>query len=240
MADTGRRTARIPAVSPELLARARTILPEVTSLLAQRYGSAPLGNRVDPLEELVFIQLSIRTREETYVNVFEALHAALEGDWEGLLHIEDEELLPVLHGGGMASVKLARLRGQLLRIVERFGAATLDPLHDWSDEAAEGFLRSLPGVGPKAARCVLLYSLGRQVFPVDSHCRRVLDRLGFLPAGTDRKAADDILQALVPGPISHDLHVNLVHHGRTLCVPGTPRCNVCPLLALCPTGRART
>jgi endonuclease III len=226
------------ALSPELLARAQGSLPEISALLAQRYGTAPLGNRADPLEELIFIQLSIRTREETYVNVFEALNRALDGNWARLLRIPDAELLPLLHGGGMASIKLARLRGQLVHIIARFGAATLDPLHDWSDEQAEGFLRSLPGVGPKAARCVMLYSLGRHVFPVDSHCRRVLQRLGFLPSGTDRKAADDILQVLVPRPLRHDLHVNLVHHGRTLCVPRRPRCRECPLRQLCPVGRS--
>jgi endonuclease III len=226
------------ALARGLTGRTQASLPEVSSRLARRYCTASLGNRADPLEELIYIQLSIRTREQTYVNVFEALRRVLDGDWATLLEVDDADVLPTLHAGGMATVKLARLRGQLERIIERFGAATLDPLHRFTDEAAETFLRSLPGVGPKAARCVLLYSLGREVFPVDSHCRRVLDRLSFLPPGTKRKAADDILQALIPPSIRHDLHVNLVHHGRTLCSPGIPRCGECPLRELCPTGRS--
>jgi endonuclease III len=92
-------------------------------------------------------------------------------------------------------------------------------------------------VGPKVARCVLLYSLDRQVFPVDSHCRRVLGRLGFLPPRVDIKASHDFLQAIVPTEIRRSLHVNLIHHGRQICVPRTPDCGRCALLSLCPTGR---
>ena len=98
----------------------------------------------------------------------------------------------------MARVKLNRLTGQIAAIRHEFGAATLEPLRRLSDEKAESFLRSLPGVGPKAARCVLLYSLGRNVFPVDSHCLRVLTRLGVAAPALDRKAAHDVVQAVVP------------------------------------------
>src|SRR5690606_32237692 len=119
-----------------------------------------------------------------------------------------------------------------------FGGVTLEPLKSLTDEDAETFLRSLPGVGPKAARCVLMYSLGRDVFPVDSHCRRVLARLGFVPKKVDRKAANDFLQALVPREIRYNLHVNLVHHGRAVCLPSLPNCGHCPLADLCPTGKS--
>ncbi len=222
-----------------LLKRAGEVLPHVNRILHDEYGTASLGNKQDPLDELVFIQLSIRTRERTYLCVYEELSRAVNGEWERLLEIQDADLLPVLHGAGMAVIKLRRLRAQIVAIVDAFGSATLEPLRSMSNEGIENFLRSLPGVGPKAARCVMLYSLGRPVFPVDSHCRRVLDRLGFLPAGIDRKAADDFLQVLVPAPLRHDLHVNLVHLGRRTCLPRQPRCSECTILHLCPTGLNR-
>ncbi|HEX2092246.1 MAG TPA: hypothetical protein VHG28_07575 [Longimicrobiaceae bacterium] len=188
---------------------------------------------------MIYIQLSIRTREGAYADIYTELHRAVAGHWEELLKCPDDQLLEVLRRGGMADVKLRRLRAQLHTIRAAFGEVTLEPLRELATEAAEEFLVSLPGVGPKAARCVLMYSLGRAVFPVDSHCLRVLDRLGFVPSGMDRKKAHDFLQELVPPEIRFTLHVNLVHHGRLLCTPTNPDCDRCPLLDLCPTGLLR-
>ena len=139
----------------------------------------------------------------------------------------------------MGRVKADRLRGQLLGIRARFGKVSLARLRDMSNEEAEDFLRSLPGVGPKVARCVLLYSLDRELFPVDSNCHNVLFRVGLLPAHIHVKADHDYLQPLVPIGLRRSLHVNLVHHGRAICVPGTPRCDICPIVDLCVTGRSR-
>lgn len=215
-------------------------LIKVDRRLRGRYRTTPLGNLPDPLDELVFIQLSIRTRDGTYLRTYEELKNLVGGAWDRLLTVPEKDLLSVLRAGGMARVKLNRLKGQVAAIQETFGAVTLAPLHNLSDQEAESFLRSLPGVGPKAARCVLLYSLDRQVFPVDSHCLRILTRLAVADQSLDRKAAHDVLQRMVPQGVRHSLHVNLVHHGRELCTPRSPGCPECPLLDLCPTGQAKT
>lgn len=238
-----KRVKRKPlAPSKRLLQRAAEVLPEVERRLRQAYGAvpeghAPLGNKHNPLDELVYIQLSVRTRESAYQGTYPSIRRVVSGVWERLLSVPDDEALAALESGGMARVKLDRLRKQLAPLRDLFGRATLAPLRQMSTEDAEELLRSLPGVGPKVARCVLLYSLDREVFPVDSHCRRVLARLGFLPPKVDIKAAHDFLQALVPKGIRRSLHVNLIHHGRRICVPGTPDCGRCVLLSLCPTGK---
>lgn len=228
-----------PRPSSELKQRASEVLPEVDRRLRNAHHTALLGNKHDPLDELVYIQLSIRTREGAYTDIYSALRQLTENDWGNLLHLPSENVLGVMHAGGMAAVKLARLREQIELIRTAFGCVSLDPLQSLSTEDAEAFLRSLPGVGPKTARCVLVYSLGRDVFPVDSHCRRVLARLGFLAPKIARKSADDYLQELVVPAIRHTLHVNLVHHGRGVCLPTKPRCTGCMLLDLCPTGLTR-
>ena len=211
-------------------------LREISQRLEEAYRTGPLGNKPDPLDELIYIQLSIRTREGAYSRTYEDLQQACGGDWRRLLELPEDALLTALEAGGMAGVKRKRLVDQLTAIIDEFGDATLAPLAEMKTEEAERFLTDLPGVGLKTARCVLLYSLGRPVFPVDSHCLRVLERLGFLPDGVDRKSAHDPLQQIVPVDIRHDLHVNLIHHGRSLCLPGIPRCRLCPVVALCPTG----
>lgn len=233
-----------PRPDEELIQKASILLPEVDGRLRREYGgvpvgSAPLGNKRNPLDELIYIQLSVRTRETAYQGTYPALRRLVGGAWDRLLSLPDSVVLAVLESGGMARVKLERLRGQLLGIRERFGRVTLAPLRSMPDAEVEAFLRTLPGVGPKVARCVMLYSLDREVFPVDSNCHRVLDRLGFLPAGLHVKAGHDFLQELVPSRIRLSLHVNLIHHGRDRCLPGPPLCAECPLLSLCPTGQRR-
>lgn len=234
----GGETERAPTArsSAKLHRRAVTVLPRVDELLQAAYRTAPLGNKRNPLDELVYIQLSVRTREGAYRSTYPALRRLVGGVWERLLDVPIARSVEALNGGGMARVKLTRLRGTFLRIRGQFGRVSLAPLRAMSDTEAEIFLRTLPGVGPKVARCVLLYSLDRDVFPVDSHCRRVLARLGFLPAEVNVKASHDFLQALVPLRIRRSLHVNLVHHGREVCISGRPRCEQCALLSICPTG----
>lgn len=237
-----RGKSRSLAPSKRLLQRAAVVLPEVERRLRQVYGAVPeghvpLGNKHNPLDELVYIQLSVRTRESAYQGTYPSIRRVVSGVWERLLSVPDQDALAALESGGMARVKLDRLRQQIAPLRDLFGRATLAPLRGMSTEDAEAFLRSLPGVGPKVARCVLLYSLDRQVFPVDSHCRRVLGRLGLLPPKVNIKASHDFLQSLVPEETRRSLHVNLIHHGRRTCIPSAPDCSHCILLSLCPTGK---
>jgi len=213
--------------------RRNEFLLEVDRRLRKSHGADALGNKRNPLDELIYIQLSVRTRESAYQATYPALRRLVGGSWARLLELSDRQLLDALQGGGMATTKISRLRGITKGIRERFGRVSLAPLKKMSDADAEKILRALPGVGPKVARCVLLYSLDRNVFPVDTHCRRVLTRLGVMRERVDIKASHDYLQPLVPVGIRRSLHMNLVHHGRSVCVPRRPKCASCVLLDLC-------
>ena len=229
------------ASNGRLRARARTLLPQVERRLRRTFGTvprgvAPLGNKRDPVRELIFIQLTVRTPEATYLDTYARLRTVVGGEWARLRTLPDRSLLPALRSGGMGRVKLARLRGQLAALTQRFGRITLAPLRRMSDTEAEEVLCSLPGVGPKVARCVLMYSLDRDVFPVDSNCLRIFGRLGLLPRNLTLKASHDVVQDFVPPRLRRSLHVNLVRLGRSVCTRGKPHCALCPLLDLCPTG----
>ena len=201
--------------------------------------SAPLGNKPNPLDELVYIQLSVRTPEREYETIYRALRRLVGGKWERLLSVESERAVAVLQRGGMARMKVQRLTDSFRMLQSHFGRVTLAPLRRMANTEAEVLLLQLPGVGKKVARCILLYSLGRDVFPVDSHCFRVLERLGWAPQGLTYRRAHDPLQSLIPKPVRRSLHVNLIRHGRTICTPHNPHCSGCALLRCCPTGKHR-
>jgi endonuclease-3 len=113
----------------------------------------------------------------------------------------------------------------------------LSALRRMTTADAEAYLCSLPGVGVKSARCVLMYSLGREVFPVDIHSLRIMHRLGWVDwQGQRAESVADAAQRGVPPGLRKALHALLVQHGRLVC-KSRPRCASCILRAMCPSGQ---
>jgi endonuclease III len=205
---------------------------KVSSRLTERYRNPRLHNKSNPLDELIFILLSAKTAERSYLRTYAALRMKFH-PWSRILEAPASSVVAVITEGGLAEKKEKQLRALLLAIRERTGEVSLEFLSDLSDEDAESFLVSLPGIGLKSARCVLMYSLHRDVFPVDTHCRRVLSRLGLVEFERLTDSVQNRIQAKIPAGIRHTLHVNLVAHGREVCVSRRPRCGECPISEFC-------
>jgi endonuclease-3 len=88
-------------------------------------------------------------------------------------------------------------------------------------------------VGPKTAAIVLLFSLGRPAFPVDTHVHRVSRRLGLIGTKVSREKAHDVLEHLVDAQDYYAFHLNIIHHGREICTSRKPHCPECVLRDLC-------
>jgi endonuclease-3 len=158
------------------------------------------------------------------------------GSWEEVLHAPVEEVADAIRSGGIAVVKAGRIQRILAEIERREGGLDLSRLEHLSDEDARDYLLSLPGVGPKTAACVLLFSMRRAAFPVDTHVHRVTTRLGLIGPKVTAAAAHDVLSPRVPPELRYEFHVQLVRHGREVCKPDTPRCSDCVLFDLCGAG----
>ena len=141
-----------------------------------------------------------------------------------------------IRSGGLANTKAPRIQAILREIREREGRFDLSSLRQMSDREANGYLSSLPGVGPKTAAVVLAFSLGRDALPVDTHVHRVATRLGLIDPGTTAQKAHRVLEDLVPAEIRVPLHVGFIRLGREICKAGRPLCEDCPVFELCPTG----
>ena len=100
---------------------------------------------------------------------------------------------------------------------------------------AQAWLMALPGVGPKTAACVLLFSLDVPVMPVDTHVHRVARRLGLIGDRVSADAAHAILTELTPDDLMLDAHLLLIEHGRRTCRARNPRCGECVLADRCPS-----
>lgn len=202
--------------------------------LVRAYGTPDLGNVPDPLDEAVYIVLTYQTD----IGRARSVWADLKGrfpSWSDVLDAPVAELEVVLAPSGLQRAR-AKLIRQLLEAVRlRWGTLSLDTLRTMGSAQAEAELRALPGLDIKGARCVLLYSLQRPVFPVDSNTFRFMQRYGVVApsARYRRKATHDGLQALVAPADRHALHVNLVAHGQRTCLPKKPLCEACPVRRSC-------
>ena len=94
-------------------------------------------------------------------------------------------------------------------------------------------LTALPGIGRKTANVVLGTAFGEPAIFVDTHVRRLANRLGLTVEDDPDKIERD-LQALLPPKEWTAFAHRLIHHGRHICVARKPRCSVCPLLRRCP------
>jgi endonuclease III len=208
----------------------------IATILEGRYGKYPDESAGAVLDQLVWFLLSTRTTVENCEAAYSALRAAYP-DWEAVAEAPPEYLGGRLRPAGLFRARAANLKASLAIIRGRFGSADLEALRSWNDEDCEAFLRSLPGVGLKVARCVLSFGLGRRRFAVDAHIWRVTRRLGWhsFPGDAPSERGADAIQGMALGaedPLS--LHVNLIRLGREFCPAGEPKCGGCPLAPLCP------
>ena len=214
-------------------------IEKVARALKKEFKDFAHYNKQNPLDELFFILCSLRRSEKVYLEAFKSLKRTFP-KYELLDTASVKEISRAVSWGGLQNQKAAAAKKIVRHLIESFGKPTLAPLKKMSDDECEGFLTGLPGIGKKAARCVMLYSLERQVFPVDAHCWRIAGRLGWNCGGHNGShvsdSAVDNLQNLIPPALRFSLHVNMVSHGRKICTARSTKCGECVIVSFCING----
>lgn len=203
----------------------------IVAALERAYGSPRHGNPRNPLDDLVYIILSTRTRDPSFGRTFRRLKGSFPS-WNAVRRFDARRMERVLEPGGLGKLKTRQILAIITRLKRDFGRATLAPLGKMPDSEAEQFLTSLPGVGPKIAKCVLMYTLGRQVLPVDVHVHRIATRVGFR---TKRRpdTSQELIEGAVPPELRYSFHVNAISHGRSVCLSRRPLCRMCQISRWC-------
>jgi endonuclease III len=215
-------------------------LERIAARLAATYETPDLGNKQNPVDELVYIILSRRTRESAYQQAYEAITSRWQS-WDDVADASLPDIAATVRASGLGARKARSIKGALTEVRQQFGSYAM-PVGDWRDGRVYEFLVGLPEVGPKSAYCIMAMSLDRPAFAVDAHVGRVMARLGpYASIGLDLRPLDHkkrqaLLPPLIPLPIRRDLHVNVVAHGRVACRVHRPLCPDCPVLELCHFG----
>jgi len=208
-------------------------MAEIVDRLEAAYGKAVLRTRRPALDELVLTILSQNTSDRNSEHAYARMRERFP-TWGDVRDAPETELVEALRPGGLAVQKAPRIQAAL-RDLDRLDLEWLGGLP--ADEAMR-WLVALPGVGPKTASCVLLFSLDVPVMPVDTHIHRIALRVGLVPAGTTADAAHALLTEMTPPDRMLEAHLLLIKHGRTTCTARRPRCEECVLLDMCDYGRS--
>lgn len=220
--------------TPDQLQVIRRRMERLSIALEREYGTPDLGNLANPLDEAIYIITTYQTDLERAAKVWADLKERFPR-WEQVLDASVVDLQRLLKPGGFHRIRAKLIRRLLLTVRSRWGELSLNALGNMTSKAAEVELRALPGLDIKGARCVLMYSLRRAVLPIDSNAFRFMQRYGVILSNARyrRLATHNEIQELVPASQRYRLHVNLVVHGQSTCMPRNPRCYSCPVQRTC-------
>jgi endonuclease-3 len=205
---------------------------EVHRRLIDLYGEPDWRPHMDPISELVSTILSQNTNDVNRDRAFRQLRERFP-TWEAVRDAEVEEVKEAIQVSGLANHKGPAIVRALKYISEQRGELALTFLADMPVDEAKAWLTAIKGVGPKTASIVLLFSLGRPAFPVDTHVHRVTQRLGLIGPKVSREQAHLRLESVLPQETYYVFHLNVIRHGREVCVARTPRCEICVLREIC-------
>src|SRR3989339_1701417 len=192
------------------------------------------NNYKNPLNELLFIICSTKSSSNNYERAFKSLKRKFPR-FDQLACARKKDIAKAIAIGGLYNNKAAIIKKLIASIKLKFGKFSLSSLKHLKISECEALLISLPGAGKKVARCVMMYSLGHKVFPVDAHCWKISKRLGWVrsnnPYCTSKEM--DRLQEKIPLNLRFSLHVNMVSLGKDICTFAAPKCTICPIKNYC-------
>jgi endonuclease-3 len=188
----------------------------------------------DPFETLIVTIISQNTADRNTARAFESLSNRFEIKPEVLAKAGTSQIEESLKTAGLYRNKAKTIK-QVARIVFEEFHGSLQPILALPLEEARKTFIQMPGVGPKTADVVLLFSAKQSTIPVDTHVNRVAKRLGFVPANGDYEAVRLSLQSLYDPSDYLAVHVLLIAHGRRYCKARRPLCEQCPVNIYCPS-----
>jgi endonuclease III len=188
----------------------------------------------DPFQTLVVTIISQNTADTNTERAYGKLSGRFEITPEVLAKAKISEIEDCIRVGGLYQNKARAIQTASKIILEKFGG-NLSSILSLPVEEARTNLMEMPGVGPKTADVVLLFSADKPTIPVDTHVNRVSKRLGLAPQKGDYEAIRQSLQSLYLPKDYVSVHMLLIAHGRKTCKAQNPQCQTCPVSRVCPS-----
>lgn len=210
-----------------------TRLDLIIERLGEHFGK-PYDNRANPsliLDVLIATKLSQNTTDKSSFKAFTNLKKKFK-NWDRVASADIDQIKDTIKVCGLANIKARNIKLMLQQMKKNYGTLDLYFINEYEDEKIYEEFLQYEGIGVKTISCVLIFALGRDVFPVDTHVHRILNRLGIVKTNTPEKTFDKMMK-LIPEGKKYGLHSNLIKFGRNICRSRNPICSICFLYDVC-------
>ncbi|OGU42748.1 MAG: endonuclease III [Ignavibacteria bacterium RIFOXYB2_FULL_35_12] len=210
----------------------KSLINKINKILISKFG-VPNRNaaEMDPVDVLIATILSQNTTDKNSYKAYKNLKANFK-NWNEVASAKQKTIEQNIRIGGLAKQKAKSIKIILNELLKQKGKVTLDYLKKLPNDEVVSELVKFNGVGVKTASCVLLFSLNRDVCPVDTHVHRTANRIGLVKTKSPEKTFE-LLNKNLPAGAAHSFHTNLIKLGRDICKSGRPLCTICPLFKIC-------
>lgn len=182
-----------------------------------------MRRKPDAFKILISCLLSLRTKDKNTEKASRALFSVADTP-EKILQLSDKKLRRLIFSSGHYKKKARTIKHVSKILIEKYHGKVPDKKEE---------LLSIKGIGPKTANIVLAFAFGREVLPIDTHCHRIPNRLGWLRTKTPEQTEKE-LEKILPRKYWKEFNAIFVLFGQTICQPVFPKCNQCPVRHLCP------
>ena len=204
-------------------------IPGIMDTLAEHfnYNERTVLNRMrkkrDPFKILISCLLSLRTQDKNTDIVSKKLFAVADTPGK-IVRLPTETLEKLIFSSGHYHKKARTLKHVSTVLMEKFNSTVPETKEE---------LMSIKGVGPKTANIVLSFAFRKPVLPIDTHCHRIPNRLGWVKTKTPEKTEIE-LEKILPKKYWLEFNALFVLFGKTTCQPISPWCSKCPVERYCP------
>ena len=207
-------------------------IKNINELLIRYFGVPARPKKLpNPIDTLIATILSQNTNDKNSYQAYLNLKRNSKS-WSEVASISRSQIEKLIRVAGLGKQKSAAIKTFLSSLQKNNGKIDLHYIRKMSNEDILRELTSIKGIGVKTASCVLLFSLDRNVCPVDTHVHRTLNRIGLVKTKAPGKTFE-FIDKNMPEGIAHQFHTNLIRLGREICKPSKPLCSICPLLTIC-------
>ncbi len=172
---------------------------------------------------LISCLLSLRARDENTEVVSAKLFAVADTP-EAIVKLSTLRLEKIIFSSGHYHKKARSLKHVSKVLIDEFNGNVPKTREE---------LLSIKGIGPKTANIVLAFAYGELVLPIDTHCHRIPNRLGWIKTKTPEKT-EEALEKVLPKKYWAEFNGIFVLFGKTICQPVFPWCSKCPVKKYCP------
>lgn len=197
---------------------------KIIEILKEYYPDATCSLDFEtPFQMMIAVMLSAQCTDErvnkTTPELFEKY-----GTPEKLANINLDELEKIIHPCGFYKNKSKNIKACSQKLLDDFDGIVPEDMEK---------LQSLPGVGRKSANVIMLEAFHNpQGIAVDTHAKRISNRIGFSDENEPEKIEKDLLKQ-IPSEYYYDVNHLFVWHGRKICDSRKPKCDECPIKTYC-------